>query len=59
MMNKTALPIKLAEAVSKIRALQNFERQTGMKATRSISEVMARLTADELATVSVELFGQQ
>jgi hypothetical protein len=45
-----ALSPKLAEAVQKIRALQNFEKQTGMKATRSISEVMRRLTADELAT---------
>jgi hypothetical protein len=53
----TTLPTKLAEAVQKIRALQNFEKRTGMKATRSISEVMARLTADELATVSTELFG--
>lgn len=53
------VPSKVAEAVKKIRALQNFEKQTGMKCTRSMSEVMSRLTPDELATVSVELFGQQ
>jgi hypothetical protein len=49
---------KLAEAVQKIRALQNFEKQTGLKATRSITEVMARLSADELATVSTALYGK-
>lgn len=59
MTTNAALPSKLTEAVQKIRALQNFEKQTGMKATRSISEVMSRLTADELAAVSTELFGKQ
>jgi hypothetical protein len=55
----TTLPPKVTEAVKKIRALQNFEKQTGMKCTRSLSEVMSRLTPDELAQVSTELFGQQ
>ncbi len=55
---QNTLPSKVAEAVTKIRALQNFEKQTGMKCTRSMSEVMSRLSPDELAQVSQELFGQ-
>jgi hypothetical protein len=56
-MTTLTLPPKLAEAVEKIRALQNFEKRTGMKCTRSMSEIMGRLTPDELARVSEELFG--
>lgn len=59
MMTTAQLSSNVMEAIKKIKALQNFEKQTGMKCTRSMSEIMSRLTPDELAQTSMELFGQE
>lgn len=50
---------KLQEAVSQIRSLKRFEQETGMSCKKSLGELMARLNADELVTVSRALYGKQ
>jgi hypothetical protein len=46
---------KLAAVVQKVRDLQELTRTTGFRTTRSVGEVLGRLTADELAEVSAAL----
>jgi hypothetical protein len=50
---------KIEEIVGKIKSLKAFQHDTGMSCKRSIGELMARLTADELVAVSEKLYGKQ
>lgn len=51
----TTLSPKLAAVVKKIQDLQRLTQSTGFRTTRSQGEVLAKLTADELAAVSAAL----
>jgi hypothetical protein len=45
----------LQETVKKVLALRNLTKTTGFKTSRSVGELLGRLTADELSLVSLEL----
>jgi hypothetical protein len=55
---KTLSPLQ-QNAVAKIQALQLATATTGFRTTRSINELLSRLSADDLAAVSAVVFKQQ
>jgi len=50
-----ALPADLDVVVHKIRVLRDYTVRTGFRTTRSEKEILARLSADDLAVVLMEL----
>jgi hypothetical protein len=55
--NDTRAPLRpdLQEMVDKVRALRELTQTTGFKTSRSVGDLLGRLTADELSQVSLAL----
>lgn len=52
---ETPLRPELQQVVNKVRALRELTRTTGFKTSRSVGELLGRLSADDLSVVSLEL----
>jgi hypothetical protein len=55
METKNELRPDLQDVIKKVRALRQYTKTTGFLTNRSVSEILKRLVADDLATVAMEL----
>ncbi len=58
-MTLTRKPDSLHDIIAKIRVLRAYTVRTGFRTTKSQNEILARLNADDLATVLLVLEGNE